>query len=203
MVSVEEIVRLQDQRTRDWHKSDPTAFTRVGSEEISEWLDTVERQHKANFELWHVEDEARRQDATDAEIAEVKRHIDRANQTRNDLSEALDRMLWFWLHGRGLPRPGAPLNSESPGLMIDRLSILSLKIFHTCEELERKNAPEGHIERNRSRLTILKEQRADLATCLDELWRETLAGTRRFKVYQQLKMYNDPTLNPAIYGSKS
>ena len=83
--------------------------------------------------------------------------------------------------------------------MIDRLSILALKIFHTREEIERAGAPEGHAERNRERLRLLTEQRDDLVACLDRLWAEVLAGRRRFKVYRQLKMYNDPTLNPAIY----
>jgi hypothetical protein len=91
------------------------------------------------------------------------------------------------------------LHSETPGLMIDRLSILSLKIYHTREEAERSDAPAGHVQRNLERLAILEEQRSDLAACLDALWRETLAGTRRFKLYRQLKMYNDPSLNPAIY----
>jgi hypothetical protein len=84
--------------------------------------------------------------------------------------------------------------------MIDRLSILALKIYHTREEAERTDAPQGHAMRNTERLEILNEQRADLAGCLDALWHETLRGTRRFKLYRQLKMYNDPSLNPAIYG---
>jgi hypothetical protein len=87
--------------------------------------------------------------------------------------------------------------------MIDRLSILALKIYHTREEAERADAPEGHAGRNRERLNVLEEQRADLAGCLDELWRETLKGTRRFKIYRQMKMYNDPDLNPAIYRKAS
>ena len=87
--------------------------------------------------------------------------------------------------------------------MIDRLSILALKIYHTREEADRSGAPDGHSERNRDRLAILEEQRADLAACLDALWRETLAGARRFKLYRQLKMYNDPSLNPAIYRNPS
>jgi hypothetical protein len=84
--------------------------------------------------------------------------------------------------------------------MIDRLSILALKIYHTREEACRENAPGGHQERNCARLAILEEQRADLARCLDAVWSRILAGTRRFKLYRQLKMYNDPSLNPAIYG---
>jgi hypothetical protein len=125
--------------------------------------------------------------------------VDRTNQLRNDLAEELDRALLAWLEAKGLPNPAAALNSESPGLMIDRLSILSLKIYHTREEAGRAGTPAGHAERNLERLAILEEQRADLAACLDALWSETLAGTRRFKLYRQLKMYNDPSLNPAIY----
>lgn len=196
MLSASDITKLQDDRTRDWHgRNDPEIVPAA-----SDWLVAVALQHKANFELWHIEDDARRPDATDGEMAEVKRRIDQTNQRRNDLAEALDRMLLSWLNERTLPRPDAPLNSESPGLMIDRLSILSLKIYHMSEEVERGNTPPGHAERNRERLAILQEQRADLAACLDTLWRETLAGLRQFKIYRQLKMYNDPALNPAIYG---
>jgi hypothetical protein len=163
------------------------------------WLSLVSRQHRANFELWHIEDEARIPGATEAELAHVKRRVDQTNQRRNDLAEEVDRTLLGWLRERGLPNRDAPLNSEPPGLIIDRLSILSLKIFHTREEAERADAPPGHAARNGQRLAILKEQRADLAQCLDALWQQTLAGTRSFKLYRQLKMYNDPSLNPAVY----
>ncbi len=163
------------------------------------WLLAVERQHRANFDLWHIEDEARTPGVTDAALADVKHRIDKTNQLRNDLAEQLDTFLLAWLEPQALPSADAPLNSESPGLIIDRLSILALKIFHTREEAERTNAPEGHAARNRDRLAILEKQRADLAGCLDALWRETLAGTRQFKLYRQMKMYNDPALNPAIY----
>ncbi|MGB8259692.1 MAG: DUF4254 domain-containing protein, partial [Terracidiphilus sp.] len=112
----------------------------------------------------------------------------------------LDRTLLAHLEPLGLPEPAAPLHSESPGLMIDRLSILALKIYHTREEAERTGAPTGHAERNRERLEVLVEQRADLAACLDTFWAEVVSGRRRFKLYRQLKMYNDPTLNPAIYA---
>ena len=195
MLSATEIVDLQDRRTEEWHH-----VCSWDAEPGGEWIAAVERQHRANFELWHIEDEARAPGATDAEIAGVKRRIDLANQRRNDLAEELDGMLMAWLEARGLPRPAAPLHSESPGLMIDRMSILALKIYHTREQAERAAAPAGHAARNLKRLAILEEQRADLAGCLDSLWRETLEGTRRFKIYRQLKMYNDPALNPAIYG---
>jgi hypothetical protein len=206
MLSAEQIVNLQDRETRAGHqaaaeapkvKLEPKLNPKPGPD--SDWLELVRRQHHANFELWHIEDEARAPGATDTELAAVKRRVDQTNQRRNDLVEQLDRALLAWLEPQGLPNPDATLNSESPGLIIDRLSILALKIYHTREEAGRANAPEGHTARNLARLAILEEQRADLAACLDALWRETLAGTRRFKLYRQLKMYNDPSLNPAIY----
>ncbi len=201
MLSAERIVSLQDGRTRAWHLVDAAgeAATAAGKGAEEEWLARVTLQHRANFELWHIEDEARTPGATDSELAKVKRRVDTTNQRRNDLAEELDRRLLGWLEQQGLPDLEAPLNSESPGLMIDRLSILALKIYHTREEAERAGAPAGHRERNRERLAILEEQRADLANCLDSLWRETVGGRRRFKLYRQLKMYNDPSLNPAIY----
>ena len=195
MLVADEITQLHDQLTARWH-TDSSSPVEVESDP---WLSRVARQHRANFDLWHIEDEARTPGATDAGLADVKRRIDSTNQLRNDLAEDLDRALLEWLQARHLPDCNAPLNSESPGLIIDRLSILALKIYHTREEAERVSAPTGHADRNRARLAILEEQRADLAHCLDALWRDTIAGARRFKLYRQLKMYNDPTLNPAIY----
>ena len=198
MLSADAIANLHDRSTKSWH------LAQDSDEPLSDpWLALVSRQHRANFDLWHIEDEARTPGASDSQLADVKRRVDRTNQQRNDLAEELDRTLLDWLAPQNLPQPKAPLNSESPGLIIDRLSILALKIYHTREEAERRDAPTEHLKRNRDRLAILEEQRADLARCLDALWRETLGGTRRFKLYRQLKMYNDPTLNPAIYRSAS
>jgi hypothetical protein len=114
--------------------------------------------------------------------------------------ERCDALLLAALNPQGLPRGEAELHSESPGLMLDRLSILALKCYHTREEIERANAPEGHAERNRERLVVLETQRMDLAGCLNRLWKQAIAGERRFKIYHQLKMYNDATLNPAVYS---
>jgi len=199
MFSARAIVELQDERTRAWHEARGAVGESASANAEAAWLELVARQHGANFDLWHIEDEARTPGASCEEIAEVKRRVDTTNQRRNDLAEELDRALLAWLTTRGLPNAEAPLNSESPGLMIDRLSILGLKVYHTREEAERTNAPEGHAERNRERLKVLEEQRGDLTDCLESLWRETLSGTRRFKIYRQMKMYNDPDLNPAIY----
>ncbi len=205
MIVIQDIVPLQDRLNRTWHDqpdpnfgSEPVRLDESQDEEIAreDWLRLVARQHHANFDLWHIEDEARAPGASDADLAAVKRRIDLKNQLRNDLVEDLDRSLLGWLKTRGLPDPNAPLHSETPGLIIDRLSILSLKIYHTREEAERTHSPEGHAERNREkRLTILEKQRRDLAGCLDVLWREIQRGARRFELYRQLKMYNDPSLS--------
>ena len=195
--SVAQVIAMQDELIAIWHMA-PDAALSLG-DKIGQLIGDL---HHANFDLWHTEDEARAPGATDAQIADVKRRIDTTNQKRNDLAEQIDAFLLEVLAEHGLPAENAPLNSESPGLMIDRLSILALKIYHTREESERVDAPNGHVERNLARLAILEEQREDLASCLDALWKETMAGTRRFKLYRQLKMYNDPSLNPAIYTKR-
>jgi hypothetical protein len=197
LVSSRAVLQLHDQSTASWHGDPVESFALP-----SEFLHTVLDLHRANFELWHIEDQARAPEASDRQIAETKRAIDRTNQRRNDLSEQCDHQLLAALVPHALPRPDADLHSESPGLMLDRLSILALKIYHTREEIERPNAPEGHAHRNRQRLALLESQRADLAACLDTFWARVLAGEQRFKVYRQLKMYNDPALNPAVYQRK-
>jgi transposase len=204
--SARAIADLQDRANALWHRDGSSDAPRqAGAEKNSaasqEFLETVLAQHRANFELWHTEDRARAPQATDGDVAEVKRAIDRLNQRRNDLAEQCDLLLLDQLTSQRSPAAQAPLHSESPGLMIDRLSILALKIYHTQEEIDRPHAPAGHADRNRQRLALLTEQREDLVACLDSLWAEAVAGTRRFKLYRQLKMYNDPTLNPAVYGS--
>lgn len=197
LLDAHSISSRHDAWTAEWHRDRPGELL---AEDVAE---AVEAQHWANFELWHLEDEARAPGAADHEIAEVKRGVDRVNQRRNDLMERCDGLLLELLQSHGLPAAGAPLHSETPGMILDRLSILALKIFHTREEVQRADAPEGHVERNRERLRLLQEQRSDLAGCLDDLWKEILRSERRFKLYRQLKMYNDPLLNPAVYKKRA
>jgi hypothetical protein len=186
------ITRMQDEMTAALHVEGE-----IGVEASADGLMALGMaQHRANFELWHEEDKARVPGAPDAEIVRVKRAIDRLNQSRNDLVETIDE----WLMERLQQNAEAPLHSETPGLMIDRLSILALKIYHTHEEARRASATEEHRANNMARLALLEEQREDLAGCLDSLWTQVLEGSRRFKLYRQLKMYNDPALNPAVYG---
>jgi Protein of unknown function (DUF4254) len=187
------ITRMQDEMTAALHVAENEVEFGTGADGL---MALAIEQHRANFELWHEEDKARVPGVADAEIVRVKHAIDALNQRRNDLVEKMD----LWLIERLEQDPVAPLHSETPGLMIDRLSILALKIYHTREETRRASATEEHRSRNVGRLGLLVEQREDLAGCLDLLWSEVLESRRRFKLYRQMKMYNDPELNPAVYG---
>jgi hypothetical protein len=117
------------------------------------------------------------------------------------LIESIDRSLLQELEAQGIASAGE-LHSETPGMIVDRLSILSLKIFHTREQIERGDAPPEHIAKNRERLEILLQQRQDLGNCLNSLWDGIQQGRKYFKLYRQLKMYNDPELNPEIYRAR-
>ena len=192
MLDALQIAALHKRATAHWHTPDTAALPPA-----SPFLQLVCDQHRANFDLWHREDAARDPHATDTEIADVKRSIDKLNQRRNDLVEHLDTLLLASV----LQNEAAPLHSETPGLVIDRLSILALKSFHTQEEIDRQGIREDQRARNRERFAVLAEQLSDLTGCLGALWADVLAGQRRFKLYRQLKMYNDPTLNPVLYGA--
>ena len=196
-LNAQAITSLHDEANQAWHHSASYPPVNPGADGF---LSTVTAQHRTNHDLWHAEDRTRIPAASDSEIAAAKRLIDKVNQQRNDLVERIDEMLLASLP----PHPArarAELHSETPGLIIDRLSILSLKLFHTREEIERPDAPPGHSERNQNRLAILQQQREDLSLCLDQLWQAVTNGKRRFQLYRQLKMYNDPSLNPAVYSS--
>ena len=160
----------------------------------------VEDNHRCNCLLWDEEDLARRRNVPDSAIAGNKRAIDGYNQKRNDAIERIDEHLLI-LFSDG--RENSRLSSETPGAMTDRLSILSLKIHHMRLQTRRGDVAPAHVENCLLKLNRLNEQRTDLAACLDRLLAECARGAAHFKVYRQFKMYNDPALNPAIYGEKS
>ncbi len=185
----EEISQLQTNLTARWHLESPAAFGTA-------FLQLVEENHLRNFQLWHEEDIARRDDLGSERVHQAKRAIDRFNQERNNFIEEMDKVLVAALQPK---ESGVPRNSETPGMMIDRLSILSLKEYHMNEEAVRADASENHRATCGEKLSRIIRQRTDLTQCLGDLLTEVASGTRTFAVYYQFKMYNDPALNPQLY----
>lgn len=159
---------------------------------LKNWIDAVQ---------WHLEDIIRNPEIDPAEALQIKRRIDRSNQERTDLVEWIDRYFREKYASVKL-QPGATINTESPAWAIDRLSILALKIYHMQQEAERKDTDAEHISRCRCKLLVLQEQRTDLSTAIDQLLADIEAGRKYMKVYMQMKMYNDPSLNPVLYSRK-
>jgi hypothetical protein len=150
---------------------------------------------------WHLEDVIRNPGIDPVEALAIKRRIDHSNQERTDLVELIDRY-FLDLYKDVRVKPGASINTESPAWALDRLSILALKLYHMHREVDRKDADADHRERCEGKLAVLREQRADLCLALDRLLEEIAEGEKYMKVYRQMKMYNDPALNPVLYGGK-
>jgi hypothetical protein len=176
-------------------------MTEISSEEVLGLSDGVwkfiEVNHRCNQMLWREEDLARRNDVEPREIMINKRAIDQFNQKRNDAIENINDEILLMLKDVKLNK-NAKLNSETAGSIIDRLSILSLKIKATSDQAERKDVTDEHITICTSRLAILVLQRQDLASCLDHLISNFILGNEYFKIYKQFKMYNDPKFNTHI-----
>jgi hypothetical protein len=185
--------RVQAGRIIDFHDD------RQPAEAASDLWRAIADNHRNNCLLWDEEDLARRKSVPDAAIANNKRAIDAYNQKRNDAIERMDEQLLVLFSGN-FNTKSARLSSETPGAMTDRLSILSLKIRHMRLQTLRSDVDAAHIETCIAKLNRLNEQRADLAACLDRLLEECARGESSFKIYRQFKMYNDPKLNPALYG---
>ncbi len=156
------------------------------------WIDTVQ---------WHLEDIIRDPHIDPVEALQLKRRIDRSNQDRTDLVEQIDSY-FRQLYSDVQVLSDARINTESPAWAIDRLSILALKIYHMQEQAERADASAEHKERCQQKLNVLLEQQVDLSTAIDQLLDDIAAGRKYMKVYRQMKMYNDPSTNPVLYGKK-
>ena len=159
---------------------------------MKNWVDTVQ---------WHLEDIIRDPQIDPVKALEIKRRIDRSNQVRTDMVEYIDS--WLLDKYRDVtPLPTARLNTETPAWAIDRLSILALKIYHMRCETERTDVDEAHRAACRKKLDVLLSQQVDLPRAIEELIEDIEAGRKYMKTYKQMKMYNDPSLNPVLYAAK-
>lgn len=157
---------------------------------LKNWIDTVQ---------WHLEDIIRDPRIDPAEALKIKRRIDKSNQDRTDMVEYIDSWLLDKYKDVEL-RSDARINTETPAWAIDRLSILALKIYHMACETERTDVGEEHRGACRRKLDVLVSQQADLTTAIEELFEDIESGRKYMKTYKQMKMYNDPSLNPVLYA---
>jgi hypothetical protein len=159
---------------------------------VKNWIDTVQ---------WHLEDIIRLPDINPVEALQIKRRIDKSNQDRTDRVEQMDDYFLFQFKDV-TPKPTAKINSETPAWLLDRMSILLLKIYHMKEQTERKDASAEHIAKCQTKLNVLMVQREDMQMAFDQLMEDIRNGDRKMKVYRQMKMYNDESLNPMLYQKK-
>lgn len=157
---------------------------------LKNWIDTVQ---------WHLEDIIRNPEIDPVEALALKRRIDKSNQDRTDLVELIDS--YFLDQNKNVVvNTNASVNTESPAWAIDRLSILHLKIYHMQQEVDRKDSSSEHLAQCQAKLSILLEQKVDLSASIHQLIEDIANGAKRMKVYKQMKMYNDPALNPVLYA---
>lgn len=156
---------------------------------LKNWIDTVQ---------WHLEDIIRDPHIDPAEALLLKRRIDKSNQDRTDLVERIDSYFWEQYH-TVQPKENAKINTESPAWAIDRLSILHVKIYHMQEQVNRTDVSQEQHDKCAAKLAVLQEQLQDMTTSITQLLEDYASGERIMKVYRQMKMYNDPTLNPVLY----
>ena len=201
--ALESCFTVQRVATAAWHETGPEDPAFDGCHSTENLRDLVLLQHSKNFQLWHVEDSARRLDVSDTVIASCKREIDKLNQKRNDYIEELDKCLNHLILP-ALPGNAAKrINTETAAMALDRLSILSLKIYHMEEQTRRVGVSPEHIEQCRAKFEVLERQHQALCRAVLELIDEYAAGTKVPALYNQFKMYNDPALNPELYGQNT
>lgn len=186
---------------RDYHLTDGVDATLINPHAAGSieallyhkcWIDTVQ---------WHLEDLVRNPSIDPVEGIALKRRIDASNQHRTDLVEYIDS--WLLEHFNNcIPLSSATINTESPAWAIDRLSILALKIYHMQLEAERGDATPAHRSSCQEKLNVLLEQRTDLSLSINQLLEDIANGAKYMKVYRQMKMYNDASLNPVLYQQK-
>lgn len=200
MIDVDAINQLHVETVARWHREPVDNPYGDPNNSPNCVLPVVCQQHQFNYLLWHEEDIARSPDVSDSDIARVKRAIDKYNQQRNDWIERVDDWITEDIQTRNVSlAPDARLNTETPGSAIDRLSIMALRIYHLNEQLERTDIDQAHIDKVTHRIAVCRLQFADLSQSLRELLADIYTGTKRHRTYRQMKMYNDPSLNPYLY----
>ena len=202
MLTADDCYATFSQSISDYHKRDNVDATFVnpftpGSFQallyLKNWIDTVQ---------WHLEDIIRDPKIDPLEGITIKRRIDKSNQDRTDTVEKMDD--YFLDQFKNVrPLPGARMNSETPAWLLDRMSILMLKIYHMQEQVDRSDASEEHRRKVLIKLSVLNEQKIDMRSAYDELIEDIQTGKRKFKVYRQMKMYNDSSLNPILYNQSN
>lgn len=189
-INAETIVKLQQTCIVDWKASGV-------AHQQNDFLALVEENHAFNYQLWHAEDRARREDMGFEFVYQAKREIDQCNQQRNNRMEAMDE--WLYLTLQPSDADDCPVHSETPGMMIDRLSILALKAYHMQLQTFRQEVDDAHRQQCQQKWNVILKQQQQLQHCLQQLLVEVQEKKRTFKVYHQFKMYNDPRLNPELY----
>ena len=192
MISVDDIVKKQARDIADWHDG-------ISSNEKDTPFTFIQENNHWNYQLWHEEDITRRPDIDPVEMVAAKRKIDYYNQQRNNAMEKIDKWVANLLKDKQHPY-NHKMHSETPGMMIDRLSIMALKKYHMCEEGIRESATGKHRKKCSNMVMILNLQIGDLSKCLADVFTQLERGELQFRVYKQMKMYNDPTLNPQLYN---
>ncbi len=193
-----ECIAIFNQSIADYHKTDhvdapiknPYASnTTQALMYLKNWIDTVQ---------WHLEDIIRDPNIDPLKGMEIKRRIDHSNQNRTDTVEHIDDY-YIELYKNVNALEGVKINTESPAWVVDRISILCLKIYHMQEQVDRTDSDKDHLLKCQAKLTILKEQEQDMIASFDDLLNDFETGKKKIKVYRQMKMYNDDSLNPVLY----
>lgn len=202
MLSATNLYSIFQQSIDDYHRKDDVdtpinnPFSADSFEHLlfhKNWIDTVQ---------WHLEDIIRLPEIEPVDGIKIKRRIDKSNQERTDMVEKIDDY-FLEQFKNATPKPTARINSETPAWLVDRMSILMLKIYHMKEQTERTDVSADHLQKCKVKLDILLEQQTDMQHAFDELMEDIQNGDRRFKVYRQMKMYNDASLNPMLYKQKN
>ena len=201
MLSAEECYAIFKKAIDDYHLKDDVDAPLINPFEEGSFHSLLYAKCRIDAVQWHLEDIIRKEDIDPVAALQIKRRIDRSNQQRTDTVEMIDD---FFLNAFKDVKyaPDARINSETPAWLLDRMSILMLKIYHMQEQTERKDVSALHLGKCRDKLLTLLEQQDDMRHAFDELIRDIRTGVRKFKVYRQMKMYNDATLNPALYQAK-